>query len=195
MPCPAHPNHTHQRIGHTTLTVHAYRCDGAQGVDADPACRDDRRPGAAGDDRAQLGGGDRASESALQKLTEHPATLSLTVSAEVVEEQMSSEVVAVAATPIMQPSDGADDGSGQWYHVAMPVLLRAGPSLSSHALERLEVGGVVQALQPEVECEGWRRLQVAGHVFGRGWCSLETGSAEPILRELPLGATSSRSAS
>lgn len=108
---------------------------------------------------------------------------------------MSSEVVAVAATPIMQPSDGADDGSGQWYHVAMPVLLRAGPSLSSHALERLEVGGVVQALQPEVECEGWRRLQVAGHVFGRGWCSLETGSAEPILRELPLGATSSRSAS
>ena len=58
----------------------------------------------------------------MQKLTEHPATLSPTVSAEVVEEQMSPEVVAVAATPIMQPSDGADDGSGQWYHVAMPEL-------------------------------------------------------------------------
>ena len=122
-------------------------------------------------------------------------TLSPTVSAEVVAEQMSPEVVAVAATPIMQPSDGADDGSGHWYHVAMPVLLRAGPSLSSHALEGLEVGGVVQALQPEVECEGWWRLQVAGHVFGRGWCSLETGSAEPRLRELSLGATSSRSVS
>ena len=66
---------------------------------------------------------------------------------------MSLEVVVVAATPIKQPSNGADDGSGQCYHVIMPVLLRAGPSLSSHALERLEVGGVVQALQPEVECE------------------------------------------
>ena len=134
-------------------------------------------------------------ESALQKLTEHPATLSPTVSAEVAEEQMSPEAAAVAATPIKQPSDGADDGSGQWYRVAMPALLRAGPSLSSRALERLEVGGVVQALQPEVECEGRRRLQVAGHVFGRGWCSLETGSAEPILWELHFGATSSRSAS
>ena len=70
----------------------------------------------------------------------------------------------------------------------MPALLRAGPSLSSRALERLEVGGVVQALQPEVECEGRRRLQVAGNVYGRGWCSLETDSGMQILRQLPSAA-------
>jgi hypothetical protein len=67
----------------------------------------------------------------------------------------------------------------------MPALLRAGPSPSSRALERLEIGGVVQVLQPEVECEGRRWLQVAGNLYGRGWCSLETANEQPILRPLP----------
>ena len=123
-------------------------------------------------------------ETALRELTQHPETLSPTASGSM----EGAPPAAAEATPTK--SSGASDGA--WYRVAMPALLRAGPSLSSRALERLEVGGVVQALVPEVECEGRRRVQVAGNVYGRGWCSLETANGQPILRPLPVEATYSQ---
>jgi hypothetical protein len=120
-------------------------------------------------------------ETALRELTQHPATLSPTPSE---SRENAREPPAAAAEATRTKQSGAVD-TRPWYRVAMPALLRAGPSLSSRALERLEVGGVVQALQPEVECEGRRRLQVAGNVYGRGWCSLETPNGQPILRHIP----------
>ena len=122
-------------------------------------------------------------ENALREVTEHPATLSPTASSE-----PSADAAAGTATAT-KPS-GASDGC--WYRVAMPALLRAGPSLSSRALERLEVGGVVQAQLPEIEYEGRRRLQVAGNVYGRGWCSLETADGQVILRQVPSAANASQ---
>ena len=123
-------------------------------------------------------------ETALRELTQHPETLSPTASGSM-EGAQEAPPAAAEATPTK--TSGASDGA--WYRVAMPALLRAGPSLSSRALERLEVGGVVQALVPEVECEGRRRVQVAGNLYGRGWCSLETANGQPILRPLPVEAT------
>lgn len=122
-------------------------------------------------------------ETALRELTQHPETLSPTTSGSM-EHAREAPATAAEATPTVSGASG-----GAWYRVAMPALLRAGPSLSSRALERLEVGGVVQALQPEVECEGRRRLQVAGNLYGRGWCSLETANGQPILRPLPSETT------
>ena len=84
-------------------------------------------------------------EDALRKLTDHPASLS----------------------PPASVADGLDDdgerGEERWFRVGIPALLRAGPSLSSLALERLEAGAVVKALQAAVEFEGRMRLQVAGY--------------------------------
>ena len=130
-------------------------------------------------------------EHALERLTEHPATLSPTNSGE--EEPSGgtdngrsygpSAVVGPPGSP--EPSGAARATADEsWFRVAMPALLRAGPSLSSRALERLEVGGVVKSFGLEIEYEGRRRLQVAGHVHGRGWCSVVTSDGEPILREV-----------
>ena len=135
-------------------------------------------------------------EQALEKLTEHPATLSPINSGEEPDEEYevsgdrssappgSTEHQAVAARAAAVAA--ADE---RWFRVAMPALLRAGPSLSSRALERLEVGGVVKSFGLEIAYEGRQRLQVAGHVYGRGWCSVVTSDGEPILREVQDGGS------
>ena len=60
--------------------------------------------------------------------------------------------LALPAEPSLEPAAvEGEGGEERWFRVGIPALLRAGPSLSSLALERLEAGAVVKALQAAVE--------------------------------------------
>ena len=103
-------------------------------------------------------------EDALRKLTDHPASLSPPAS--VADGLDDDGERALRAESSLEPAAVAGEGEGgeeRWFRVGIPALLRAGPSLSSLALERLEAGAVVKALQAAVEFEGRMRLQVAGY--------------------------------
>ena len=104
-------------------------------------------------------------EDALRKLTDHPASLSPPASvADGLDDDAGRALPAEPSpAPAAVAGEEGEGGEERWFRVGIPALLRAGPSLSSLALERLEAGAVVKALQAAVEFEGRMRLQVAGY--------------------------------